>query len=236
MSRHRIIAGLLVAQFAGAGVAVAAPDTPPPAVSQAVARPVGAPAPAATAAVTSSYRIGPDDTLEIMVYQVPELTRTVQVDSAGQFNLPLVGRVDAAGRTADEISALLTEKLDGRYLKDPLITVLVKQAANQRVTVDGAVIKPGVYTLAGPTSLLQALALANGPDARVANLKKVAIFRTTAGERSSVIYDLTKIRDGKAPDPPVRADDIVVVDSSGTRSFFTYFANSLSLLNILRPY
>jgi hypothetical protein len=137
---------------------------------------------------------------------------------------------------ADEIGALLTERLAGRYLKDPVITVMVKQAVSQRVTVDGAVVKPGVYNLSGPTSLLQALALANGPDPRVANLRKVAIFRSVEGVRRGEVFDLAKIRNGKAPDPQVRGDDIIVVDASGTRSFFAYFGSSLPLLSLFRPY
>jgi polysaccharide export outer membrane protein len=223
MSRLILTAAVLPAAlaFTGAGLAQPGPAAQPP---------------AAAAAVPAQYRIGPDDTLDITVFQVPELTRTVQVDASGQFILPLVGRVQAAGHTADEISALLTEKLQGRYLNDPLITVMVKQAVSQRVTVDGAVIKPGVYNLNGPTTLLQALALANGPDPKVANLRKVAIFRSEGGERHGRVYDLARIRQGKAPDPEVQADDIVVVDASGTRSFFAYYGSSLPILNLLRPY
>jgi polysaccharide export outer membrane protein len=222
MSRPILTAAALFAPLAFAGPGLAEPRLPTP--------------PPAAAALPAQYRIGPDDTLDITVFQVPELTRTVQVDASGQFVLPLVGRVQAAGRTADEISALLTEKLQGRYLNDPLITVMVKQAVSQRVTVDGAVVKPGVYNLTGPTTLLQALALANGPDPRVANLRKVAIFRSEGGARRGRIYDLARIRDGKATDPEIRADDVVVVDASGTRSFFAYYGSSLSILNLLRPF
>jgi polysaccharide export outer membrane protein len=227
MLRQMIIAAAALALFAVASNAAGADP------------PTGVPQPAKRAGIGASpagadvqYRIGPDDTLEVVVFQVPELSRTVQVDAAGQVSLPLVGRIDAAGRTAEEVGALLTERLAGRYLRDPVITVLVKQAVSQRVTVDGAVVKPGIYSLTGPTTLLQALALANGPDPRVANLRKVAIFRSVDGARQGQVFDLAKIRDGKAPDPPVRSDDIIVVDASGARSFFTYFGNSLPLLSL----
>ncbi|HEX7887225.1 MAG TPA: polysaccharide biosynthesis/export family protein [Phenylobacterium sp.] len=195
----------------------------------------GAAAPAGPA-VVSSYRIGPDDTLDIVVFQVPELSRTVQVDAAGQFTLPVVGVVNAAGRTADELSRSLRDRLDGGYLRDPQVTVLIKQAVSQRVTVDGAVVKPGIYPLTGPTSLLQAVALANGPDPRVANIRRVAVFRSVDGRRQSQVYDLSKIRSGRAEDPTVKADDVIVVATSGTKSFFTYFGGSLPILSILRPY
>lgn len=223
MSRWIIIACALVAQTA-AGSSLA--EQP---------RPLQA---AATADASSSpaYRIGPDDTLEVIVFQVPELSRVVQVDATGQFSLPLVGRVNAAGRTADEVAAFLTDKLAGRFLNEPLITVVVKQAVSQRVTVDGAVVKPGVYSLTGPTTLLQALALANGPDPRVANLRKVAIFRNVGGERKAQMFDVAKIRNGRMADPRVQPDDIIVVDASGARSFFAYFGNSLPILSLFRPY
>lgn len=193
----------------------------------------GAPA---SPSIVSNYRIGPDDTLDIVVFQVPELSRTVQVDAGGQFTLPVVGVVNAAGRTADELSQWLRDRLEGGYLRDPQVTVLVKQAASQRVTVDGAVVKPGIYPLNGPTSLLQAIALANGPDPRIANIKRVAIFRSVDGRRESQVYDLSKIRSGRLVDPSVKADDVVVVATSGTKSFFTYFGGSLPLLSIFRPY
>jgi len=179
--------------------------------------------------------IGTDDTLEVSVFQVPELSRTVQVDRNGEFILPILGRVPAADKTADELTAYLTDKLQGRYLKDPLITVVVKTAAKNRVTVDGAVVKPGVYPLTGPTTLMQAVALANGPDARVANMRRVSIIRIVDGRRGARTYDLTKIRDGREADPIVNADDIVVVEASGARSWMTYYGVVLSTL-LLRPY
>jgi polysaccharide export outer membrane protein len=216
-----LAAALVVALFAW---------TPEPQAAEALAA-----APTLASASSPQYRIGTDDMLDVTVFQVPELTRSVQVDTNGEFILPLVGRVSAAGKTADEVGALLFERLNGRYLKDPLITVVVKQSAINRITVDGAVTKPGVYPLVGPTTLMQAIALANGPDARVANLRKVEVFRLTNGQRRPISFDLAKIREGKAPDPPVFAQDIVVVGASGARSFFTYFGPTLPILAFLIP-
>jgi polysaccharide export outer membrane protein len=217
---------LLAASPAAAG---GAPPAAGPVTSQAAARSPADPA-------NGEYQIGADDTLEITVFQVPELSRTVQVDRNGEFVLPILGRVPAAGKTADELTAFLTDKLQGRYLKDPVIAVVVKVAAKNRVTVDGAVIKPGVYPLTGPTSLMQAVALANGPDPRVANMKRVTIVRAVDGRRESQTYDLAKIRDGKAVDPGVDADDIIIVEASSARSFFTYYSSALTALSLLRPY
>jgi polysaccharide export outer membrane protein len=99
----------------------------------------------------------------------------------------------------------------------------VKEAQSQKVTIDGAVQLPGVYPLAGPTTLMQAVTLAHGADPKIANPHKVAIFRTIDGTRRSAFYDLTQIRMGKAVDPPVYGNDIIVVDTSGTKNFFYNF-------------
>jgi polysaccharide export outer membrane protein len=221
MSRTVLIAIAALALSAGAASPV--PAAEPAAVP--TPSPVPAAAPAAAATVSNHYVIGTQDILELSVFQVPELTRTVEL-----------GRIHAEGLTADQLGETLRQKLDGRYLKDPLITVVVKTAAKNRVTVDGAVIKPGVYPLAGPTSLQQAIALANGPDSRTANIHRVGVFRMIDGQRKGQMYDLSKIRHGQAPDPEVRPDDIVVVDHSGTKTFFTNFGSTLSLLALLRPY
>ena len=205
--------------------AVAAPQLPPPDVV------------AAANIGSRDYRIGADDTLDINVFQIAELTRTVRVDSSGKVLLPLLGSVQASGRTPDELSVDIATALKKSYMKDPQVTVAVKDAQSQRVTVDGAVVQPGVYPLTGRTTLLQAVSLAKGPDPRLANIRHVAIFRTVGGARHSAMYDLSQVRTGKAEDPEVFGNDIIVVDTSGSKSFFQNFSGGFGLLGmLLRPY
>lgn len=227
MLRRVVLAIAAAAQFSAASLAHGQTATAIPAVAA---------APSQTHPVSSTYRIGADDTLEIVVFQVPELSRVVQVDANGQFILPFVGTVDAVGHTADELTSIITRRLSAGYLRDPQVTVLVKEAVSQRVTIDGGVTKPGTYSLSGPTSLMQAISLANGPDPRIANIKKVAVIRTINGQRSSQIYDLTKVRDGREADPAIQAGDIIIVDISGARSFFSYYGSALSFLTLFRPF
>ncbi|MDB5445781.1 MAG: gumB [Phenylobacterium sp.] len=183
------------------------------------------------------YRIGPQDTLDINVSQVEELSKPVQVDTGGKILLPLVGQIQAAGRTPGELSQDLAVALKKHYMKDPQVVVSVKESQSQKVTIDGAVGQPGVYALAGPTTLMQAVSLAHGADPKLANLHKVAIFRTIGGERRSAFYDLSQIRSGRAEDPPVYGSDIVVVDTSGTKNFFQNFQGGFGLLGMLvRPW
>lgn len=187
------------------------------------------------------YRIGPQDMLEINVSQVEELSKPVQVDTGGNILLPLVGQMKAAGRTPAELSDDIAAALKKKYMKDPQVVVSVKDAQGQKITVDGAVAQPGVYALNGPTTLMQAVSLAKGADPHFANVHKVTIFRTINGERRSALYDLAQIRSGHAADPLVYGSDIVVVDTSGSKSFFNNysgaFGSGLGLLGmIIRPW
>jgi polysaccharide biosynthesis/export protein len=157
------------------------------------------------------------DILEISVFKVPELSKTVQVADTGTINLPLVGDVQAAGKTASEIEKDLTRQLGAKYLKSPQVTVYVKEHNSQRVTIEGAVRKPGVYPIRGTLSLVQLIATAEGMD-RDYYSKDITVFRTVDGNRKSLVYDIDAIREGKAQDPQLRQGDVVVVDTSATKS------------------
>jgi len=187
-------------------------------------------------ASTETYKIGPQDTIEVDVFQIPDLSKTAQVDVAGNIRLALVGEVRAAGRTPAELSRLIETELKNTYVKDPRVTVTVKESSSRRVTIDGAVIQPGIYPLSGPTTLLQAVALARGPDPREANLRKVAIFRNVAGQRQATFFDLSAIRSGKSPDPQVYPDDVVVVETSRGKSLLRDLAGALPFFSLLSPF
>lgn len=162
----------------------------------------------------SDYQIGPADKLSVTVFQVEDLSfEEIFVDASGRLQLPLLGSVQAAGLTPAELSTELERRLGERYLRNPRVSVSVSEAASQKITVDGAVMKPGVYEMRGRTSLLQAVAMAEG-GTRIADLKKVAVFRTVEGRRMIAVFDLVAIRRGEMPDPVVLGDDIVVVDTS----------------------
>lgn len=164
--------------------------------------------------VSGDYRIGATDLLKVTVFQVPDLSfDEVRVDTTGQIEMPLIGSVQAAGRTPPELAQEIARLLSDRYLQNPQVTVTVTQAASEKITVDGAVNKPGVYEMRGRTTLLQAVAMAEGPS-RLADLESVAVFRTVEGRRMVALFDLAAIRNGQAEDPLVRGDDVIVVDTS----------------------
>lgn len=167
---------------------------------------------------SAEYRIGVGDKLGVRVFQVEDLSfDELVVDTSGNINLPLIGAVQSAGRTAAEMSTAIAGRLAAQYLRNPQVTVTVKEAASQKITVDGAVTKPGVYEMRGSTSLLQAVAMAEGPT-RVADLTKVAVFRSIDGRRSVALFDLSAIRQGRETDPQVLGDDVIVVDTSRLNS------------------
>jgi len=108
------------------------------------------------------YRIGAGDLLEISVYGAPDLSRTVRVPAQGSISLPLIGSVDAAGLTSQELERLIEALLRRNYMTDPQVNVFVKEVESHPVSVFGAVERPGVYQIQGPESLIEVLSMAQG--------------------------------------------------------------------------
>jgi polysaccharide export outer membrane protein len=170
----------------------------------------------ARAEVRQDYRMWPADVVQIEVFDVPTLARTVQLDAAGAIDLPLVGQVTASGRTPFELAQDLERRYGEKYLKNPQITVTVKQAHVQSITVDGAVQTPGIYQIDEKVSLIKAIAMAKGLD-QLGNPKEVVVFRTVNNQRVAGVFNLNDIRAGKADDPPIFPNDTIVVASSNAR-------------------
>jgi polysaccharide export outer membrane protein len=125
-----------------------------------VGMPVGAaaygiiPAAAGGGASMADYRIGALDTIDVTVFQEPELsTKAIQVDASGRIALPLIGSVSAQGKTAAELSGELAQLFGQKYLRNPQVTVTVASSVSQKVSVQGEVTEPGVYQITGPTTL-----------------------------------------------------------------------------------
>ncbi len=175
----------------------------------------------------NSYLIGAHDVLEVSVFKVPELTKSVQVADAGTINLPLVGEVPAAGRTAQAVEQDLTAKLGGKYLQSPQVSVFVKEFNSQRITVDGSVKKPGVFPYRASVSLLQAIAMADGLDKD--SDSSIVVFRNKAGKQEAARFDVSEIRDGRQTDPKLEPGDMVV---AGTSMIKTVFNNVMKALPV----
>jgi polysaccharide export outer membrane protein len=165
------------------------------------------------------YLIGPYDRLAVNVYGVPELSREVQVDAGGSMGMPLIGTIQASGKTPGELSNEVAGRLRGRYVRDPQVTVNLTETVSQQITVDGAVQEPGVYPVNGRMTLMRAVARAKGLS-EFANARYVVVFRKVNKRDMAALYDLAAIRAGMYEDPDIYANDIVQVGDNPARRIF----------------
>lgn len=163
--------------------------------------------------------IGPLDTLNVEVFNTPELTRDVVVDSGGRVSVPLVGTIDANGLTAPELATRIDAGLRGKYVRDPQVTVTIKGSVSQVVTVDGAIEKPGTYPVTNQSTLMRTLAQSGGLT-EFAKVDDVVILRTVGQKRMAGLYNIRQIRRGVYSDPAIYPNDVVVVGDSPSRRLF----------------
>jgi polysaccharide biosynthesis/export protein len=163
----------------------------------------------------ADYKISSLDILQVAVFQVPDLNRTVRVDEAGFVSLPLVGQVPVRGKTMLQAQEDITARYGKSYLQSPQVSLsLVK--SSQRVTVSGAVRSPTVLNLDTPLTLSMAIAQSGGTN-DIANSERIHIARITGEQVDDSVFDLKEIQAGKAPNPALRGGDIVVVEDSTAR-------------------
>jgi polysaccharide export outer membrane protein len=196
----------------------------------------GAPDSPSATMIDPNYKIAPMDTLTVRIFGMPDLSGDYQVDLLGNISMPLVGDVAAINLTPAELDQELTKKYSEKYLENPDISVGVKSAAGHIITVDGAVKRGGTFPVMGPTTLMQAIALAGGADRETANMRRVAIFRTIDGKRQAAAFDLTSIQQGEMADPPVYSGDIIILDGSNIKAAQKKFFQTFPLLAIFRPF
>ena len=169
---------------------------------------------------TQPYFVGPYDKLIVDVYAIQDLAaREIQVDASGRMSFPLAGVLDVSGKTPAEIEQELAARLRQAYVRDPQVTVNLKETVSRVVTVEGQVRKPGLYPVVGRMTLMRAIARAEGTD-EFSNLDDVVIFRTVEGQRYAALYNLDAIRHGAYADPDIYANDVVMVGDSRSRRLF----------------
>lgn len=168
---------------------------------------------------STDYRIGPRDSLQITVFQVPDLSsKGVLVDGKGDVVMPLIGPVHVAGLTADQAGKHIAKKLGKTYLQNPQVFVVVQQSA-KRIVVSGAVQKPTAIPPTGGLTLSQAIVAAGGLS-DVANPDRVHVARVRGHRVKDSIYNLDSIMAGKTPDPNVYGGDMIVAEESGSKVAF----------------
>lgn len=166
--------------------------------------PAGAPA-------TNTYIVQPGDILTITVWKEKDLQGDFPVRPDGGLNFPLVGDITATGKTVEELRKDLAAKL-GKYVPDPVVTVIVKQSLGYQIFVIGKVNKPGAFPAARNIDVMQALSIAGGPTP-FASLNKIKILRRVNGELQSIPFKYSRVEKGEDLDQNIilQGGDVVVV-------------------------
>jgi polysaccharide export outer membrane protein len=132
---------------------------------------------------SDEYRLGPEDVVEIRVFELDQLNRTVRVSGDGTMDLPLIGSIPVRGLTPEGVALEVAERLRNRFVQDPQVSVFVKEFHSQTVSLLGAVSSPATYPLVGRRNLLQILADAGGLSPSAGNV--LFVFRQSDDGRSA---------------------------------------------------
>lgn len=154
--------------------------------------------------------LGPGDVVEVRIFNEPELSGTHQISNLGTIRLPLIGAVEAEGKSPDQLTVLITQLYNERYLKDADVSLLVKEHSSRKVYVLGQVAKPGPYPFDGKMTLIDAVAMAGGTT-KLADPNSTLVTRDRDGKQIRVVVEVGKIGEGKEPDVMLEPGDIIFV-------------------------
>jgi polysaccharide export outer membrane protein len=159
-----------------------------------------------------TFVIGNDDVLAVNVWKEPDVSRSIPVRSDGKISLPLVGEVQAAGRTPLKLEQDIAARLKN-YISDPEVTVIVQQINSQKFNVLGQVARPGSYVIANSYSVLDGIALAGG-FRDFAKQKAIYVLRQNSdGSQTRLPFNYKEVIKGKNPTQNVKLQprDTIVV-------------------------
>lgn len=140
-----------------------------------------------TEEIASSYQLGAEDVIEVQVWKNPDLSRGgVIVRPDGKISLPLIGDVQVAGLTADEVKESIKEQLKAYYQEPPEVSVIVQQINSYAVYISGEVVRPGRYVVKSGTTFLQAMTLVGG-FTPFADSTKITLLRKGAGDKEIAV-------------------------------------------------
>ncbi len=163
------------------------------------------------ALASNEYRIGPEDVLDISVWKEEDLQKQVLVRPDGGISFPLAGELKAGGKTARELQAEITKKIQ-KYIPDAVVTVSVVKIAGLQIYVLGKVKKPGQYTVGRYVDVMQALTLAGGVTP-YANDDEIKIVRREGGKEKTFLFDYSDVKNGRHLEQNIllKSGDVVVV-------------------------
>lgn len=165
----------------------------------------------AAEAADSGYRVGPEDVLEISVWKEEGLQKEVLVRPDGGLSFPLVGEIQATGKTAEEIREEVTQRLQ-RFISGPVVSVSVRKIVNNKIYVMGKVNRPGEYLTGHFLNVLQVLSMAGGLTPYAAE-NKIKILRKEGGSERVYPFEYGAIQRGEKLEQNItlRPGDVVLV-------------------------
>ena len=163
------------------------------------------------AQATAGYAVKPGDTLEISVWKEPDLQRTVLVRPDGQFSFPLVGEVDARGKTVNELNKTVSDRLT-KYISDAVVTISVQEIKGNKIYVLGQVNKPGEFIVNPSVNIMLALSMAGGMTPFAAT-NDIIVLRGQGAQQKGMAFRYNDVVRGRSLDTNIEllSGDIVVV-------------------------
>jgi polysaccharide biosynthesis/export protein len=159
------------------------------------------------------YQLGSEDLLEIGVFGQKDLERLVRVNGKGEITMPLLGPVKVTGLTPQKLERRLEEMYGAQYLRNPQVSVFVKEYRHERIALTGALKKPGFYEIIGPRTLLEMLATAEGLDERAGD--RVQIIRTKGAKKEAPESNLAGVSRPFTPNSETIVIDLKQLASQG---------------------
>ncbi|MCK4508194.1 MAG: SLBB domain-containing protein [Desulfuromonadales bacterium] len=169
-------------------------------------------------AANPDYLVGPGDVVKIDVYDHPDLSTVARIGNDGSIIFPLAGKLVIGGMSTSIAAAVIAKKLDGEYIINPQVSVFVEQFKSKKIVIIGEIVKPGLYELSGPTSLLELISLAGGPTRGAG--QSATIVRVHKGDESNKetitvnVADLIK-SGHEVVDVPLKDGDTVTISKAG---------------------
>ncbi len=156
--------------------------------------------------------LGTGDVFEVRVYGEEDLSGNYQVSSDGSINFPLAGRIEVDGMTAHQVANALSESLKN-FIKNPSVSVYVKEYQSKKVMVFGKVAKAGTFPFQDGMSIIEAITLAGG-FGDLANKNTAFVTRLIEGQEQRLEVSVKDISEGKTPNFRLEPGDIVFIDES----------------------
>lgn len=194
---RRLVIVVILASFSMSCWWAQTPKTPQP--------PVRKFAPAST--------LGPGDLLEIKVFDEKDLSGVYRVSSSGAIDFPLVGLLQVNGLTGSDAAALLEQMLKKNYLRDPQVSLFIKEYNSKKISVFGQVTKPGTFKYEDGMSVIQAVSMAGG-FTKMASKDNTNVTRLVDGQEKKYPIPVESIARGEAKNFFLQPGDIVYVPES----------------------